>query len=139
MINNLITNGTCGSSAPTVFGTGNNVAGNLNGPNSADNDPNIDDRFSVVSDGVAWSTEQIINSDSDLESYSPSKHTPYSTYSSNSSHNVHPSITEFTSLINHNNNAALNYSNPNNQIASSYSNNQPELLNVIIQMLSSLL
>ena len=56
-------------------------------------DPNLDDRYSVVSDSAAWSTDLINNSDSDLESNSPSKYTPYSTYSSNSSHtNTHPSI-----------------------------------------------
>lgn len=56
-------------------------------------DPNLDDRYSVVSDSAAWSTDLINNSDSDLESASPSKYTPYSTYSSNSSHtNQHPSI-----------------------------------------------
>ena len=45
-----------------------------------------------MSDGAAWSTDQINNSDSDLESNSPSKYTPYSTYSSNSSRNNHPAI-----------------------------------------------
>ena len=45
-----------------------------------------------MSDGVAWSTDHINNSDSDLESNSPSKYTPYSTYSSNSSRNNHPAI-----------------------------------------------
>ena len=112
----------------TTAPSNNNLSATIGGQNSMDNDSNIDDRFSVTSDQAgAWSTEQIINSDSDLESYSPSKYTPYSTYSSNSSsHHTRPSIAEFTSLINNqnnnkDNNLALNLnnfaaSNPNNQI-----------------------
>jgi hypothetical protein len=42
----------------------------------------LDDQSSVMSDNVAWSNEVINNSDSDLESNSPSKYTPYSTVSS---------------------------------------------------------
>lgn len=39
------------------------------------NDPNnLDDRYSVISDSAAWSTDLITNSDSDLESNSPSKY-----------------------------------------------------------------
>lgn len=60
---------------------------------ATDNDPNLDDRYSVVSDSAAWSTDLINNSDSDFESNSPSKYTPYSTYSSNcSSH--HPLLNQ---------------------------------------------
>lgn len=51
--------------------------------NTVENDTNLDDHYSVVSDTAAWSTEMITNSDSDLESNSPTKYTPYSTYSSN--------------------------------------------------------
>ena len=59
----------------------------INGAITTDvtNDQNLDDSLSVVSDSAAWSTDLITNSDSDLESNSPSKYTPYSTYSSNCS------------------------------------------------------
>lgn len=64
-----------------------------NNPNSNETDQNIDDHCSVVSDSAAWSTEMNNNSDSDFESNSPSKYTPYSTYSSNSS-SIHPALNQ---------------------------------------------
>ena len=50
-------------------------------------DPNLDERLSVVSDSAAWSIDPTNNSgaDSDLDCNSPSKFTAYSTYSSNCS------------------------------------------------------
>ena len=74
------------------------------------NEQNLDDSLSVVSDSAAWSTDLITNSDSDLESNSPSKYTPYSTYSSNCSGNNQ------TSLINQNLINALSSAN-SSQIA----------------------
>ena len=44
----------------------------------------LDDRCSVISDNAAWSTDLITNSDSDLESNSPSKYA--SSYSRTSSY-----------------------------------------------------
>ena len=64
------------------------------------NDQNLDDSLSVVSDSAAWSTDLIMNSDSDLESNSPSKYTPYSTYSSNCSGTNNQTALLNQSLIN---------------------------------------
>ena len=66
----------------------------MGGDTATDNDPNLDDRYSVVSDSAAWSTDLINNSDSDFESNSPSKYTPYSTYSSNCSSSHHPLLNQ---------------------------------------------
>jgi hypothetical protein len=84
------------------------------------NDQNLDDSVSVVSDSAAWSTDLITNSDSDLESNSPSKYTPYSTYSSNySGTNNHTQLNQ--SLIN-----AL--SSANSPQATNFNSNQNVML-----------
>jgi hypothetical protein len=73
------------------------------------------DRCSVVSDGAAWSTEMLNNnSDSDLESSnSPSKYTPYSTYSSSCS--SHPPLNQslLSDMANVSANNAANVANAN--------------------------
>ena len=73
------------------------------------NDPsNLDDRYSVISDSAAWSTDLITNSDSDLESNSPCKYT--STFSRTSSYQM----SEYST---HSNNNTINnhYSNQQQQ------------------------
>ncbi len=88
-----------------------------------DVDSNLDDRFSVVSDGAAWSTDLINNSDSDLESNSPSKYTPYSTYSSVCSGNNHPSINELTTNNNNRTNVNMTSNNGTNNTTTTTTNN----------------
>lgn len=81
----------------------------------------LDDRYSVVSDSAAWSTDLITNSDSDFESNSPSKYTPYSTYSSNCSSSTHPPLNQslISQLASSSNQTQSNqYSNQNNQNSS---------------------
>ena len=77
------------------------------------NDQNLDDSLSVVSDSAAWSTDLITNSDSDLESNSPSKYTPYSTYSSNCSSSHNANHINPTALLNQSLMTALSSSSTN--------------------------
>ncbi|CAF0809811.1 unnamed protein product [Brachionus calyciflorus] len=99
---------------------------------TAETDQNLDDRYSVVSDNAAWSTDMINNSDSDFESNSPSKYTPYSTYSSNCS-SSHPPLNQ--SLIND----FVQSTNQSNQITygSNTSNTLPNNSNYSISYSSS--
>jgi len=90
LINNITNNTTNCSSLITQppLGTSGLATGAISSAiSSTEPDLNLDgDRYSTVSDSAAWSTDHINNSDSDLESNSPSKYTPYSTHSSSSSH-----------------------------------------------------
>lgn len=132
LINNLIiTNISSSSNIVTTSTTSNNnnipILSNINNATGNDNETNLDDRYSVVSDSAAWSTDLINNSDSDFESNSPSKYTPYSTYSSNCSSSTHPPlnqslISELASSNQINSNMNINQQQQNSNLQSSASN-----------------
>ncbi len=84
-----LTSGESGSlNAATIGSTSISTSVQSSAINPADlNDQNnLDDRYSVISDSAAWSTDLVTNSDSDLESNSPCKYT--STFSRTSSYQL---------------------------------------------------
>ena len=80
----LITPLIAASSSVLAHSSSGPIASNVPMTANAAATADMDDRLSVVSDSAAWSTDPINNNscDSDLESNSPSKYTPYSTCSS---------------------------------------------------------
>jgi hypothetical protein len=130
--NNLLLN-------PNPINTAAATANNNNSNNNNTLDL-MDDRFSVVSDSAAWSTDLITNSDSDFESNSPSKYTPYSTYSSYSNNtnnllNNQSLLSELNSvsqqqlnaLVNTNHNSMPNFSLPLNSALNNNHNYNPNV------------
>jgi hypothetical protein len=128
------------ASMPSVSSTA-----SLNGPvqaaasNGIDSELSLDDRYSVASDGgaVVWNSgggsgvggDLVNNSDSDLESASPSKYTPYSTFSSNysSSVNTHPQLN--ANLIQEiaNNISSNHHPSSSSSLTNTSSNNSPAI------------
>lgn len=123
VVNHELTNGQVNAAAGTSgFAP---VPSGLNN-SSVDKDLNLEgDRLSMVSDSTAWSTDLINNSDSDLESNSPSKYTPYSTYSSCSSQQ-RPSINHSAFFQSSH---SLNQNNSSNSIPNSVINNAQNSVN----------